>query len=61
MIGGHIFKSTGASTIFALATSPGRSAVAVVRISGPDTISALAKLTQGKNDCLAVYVVYEML
>lgn len=32
------------STIFALATAPGRAAVAVVRISGPDTAKALTAL-----------------
>jgi tRNA modification GTPase len=32
-------------TIFALATAPGRSAVAVVRLSGPDSLRALTALT----------------
>lgn len=33
------------STIFALATAPGRAGVAVVRLSGPETAAALAALT----------------
>jgi tRNA modification GTPase len=33
------------NTIYALATPPGRSGVAVVRISGPDARAALAALT----------------
>ncbi|AWK86051.1 tRNA uridine-5-carboxymethylaminomethyl(34) synthesis GTPase MnmE [Azospirillum thermophilum] len=36
------------ATIFALATAPGRSGVAVVRISGPGAAGALAALTPGK-------------
>ena len=34
-------------TIFALSTAPGVSALAVLRISGPNAFSALKKITKG--------------
>lgn len=36
-------------TIFALATAPGRAAVAIVRLSGPDSRATLAALTGGRR------------
>ena len=35
-------------TIFARATPPGRGAVAIIRLSGPDTDATLAALTPGR-------------
>ncbi|MGH1558921.1 hypothetical protein ACRAWD_16930 [Caulobacter segnis] len=36
-------------TIFALATAAGRAAVAVVRVSGPATLSVVAALTERRR------------
>ena len=36
---------SSADTIFALATPPGKSGVAVVRLSGPRALAALQRLT----------------
>ena len=34
-------------TIFALATAPGKAGVAIIRVSGPEALSAVLKLTEG--------------
>lgn len=42
----NLSKSGRGDTIFALATAPGRSGVAVMRISGPETDTVIRELTQ---------------
>jgi tRNA modification GTPase len=43
-----------ADTIAALATAPGRGALATVRVSGPDAISICSKLFRGRHDLLSL-------
>ena len=42
-------EDTLTDTIFALATPPGRGAIAILRLSGPDTDAALAALGAGRD------------
>jgi tRNA modification GTPase len=43
----HALKSAPSDTIYAPATAPGRAAIAIVRLSGPESGSALAALAGG--------------
>ena len=51
---------TAESTIFALATPPGKSGVAVVRVSGPEALTTLQQLT-GKQDWQPNHLVYSVI
>jgi tRNA modification GTPase len=43
----HALKSAASDTIYALATAPGRAAIAIIRLSGPEAGPALAVLAGG--------------
>jgi tRNA modification GTPase len=54
-------RSNGDSTIYALSTAPGRGAIAIIRISGPDCLSIYRALCPGKKDPKARHATVRML